>query len=225
MSSATNFGVPLPSGRAQMKQPKPKYRFRVMFFGFGATSDGDYVSIDTNKCGSPSLKAETPAVHSYNSVAYYKAKPEWETIDLSVRDSVGNQALKSIWNQLRREFNVYTQESRTSASQFKFELWIQALDGSDSQSTGLYGGTLHTWVCQGCQIADFKSGDFDYGSSEMVELDITIRPDVCFLLDENGKPIGDAVTGNGTASNSTAITATQSTFDTSAIQDSNFYNG
>lgn len=223
MSVLDKFGVPLPSGRAPMKQPKPKYRFRVLFFGFGNTGDGDFISLDTNTCSSPAIEFETPEVHSYNSVSYYKGKPTWAEIELSVRDSVGNQSIKAIGNQLRREFNVYTQESRTTASQFKFEMWIQALDGSDSQGEGLYGGTLHTWVCQGCQIKNYKSGDFDYSSSDMIELSVTLRPDACFQLDENGKPMGDEVTGTGSPENSVSVTVGQTAFDLSNLSDKNFF--
>lgn len=223
MSVVNKFGVSLPSGRTPMKNPKPKYRFRVLFFGFGANGDGDFISLDTNTCGSPSAKWDPKEVHAYNSVAHYKGKESWNTIDISIRDSVGNQSLKAVANQLRREFDTYNQESRTSASQYKFEMWIQSLDGSDTTGDGLYGGTLHTWVCQGCMIVDFKSGDYDYSSSDFIELGLTIQPDVCFLLDENGNPLGDPVAGSGDPETSVSITVAQTGFDMSAAASSNFF--
>ncbi|AXC39418.1 UNVERIFIED_ORG: hypothetical protein [Escherichia phage CMSTMSU] len=74
-------------------------------------------------------------MHSYNSSAHYKGKYTWDTIDVAFRDSVGNASAKALYNQMRKEFNYYSQESRMTDSQFKFEMWIQELDGSNSENT------------------------------------------------------------------------------------------
>lgn len=220
------YGVPVPGGtRAPMKQPKPKYRFRVLFFTFGNGSDGDYIALETNTAGSPKVEHENLTVHSYNSSAHYKGKYTWSTIEVAFRDAVGNDALKALYNQMRKEFNYYSQESRTSASQYKFEMWIQALDGSNTSDTvtNLYQGTLHTWICQGCFITDTDFGEWDYSSSEAQAITMTIQPDGCVLVGPDGSPLGDAVSGNGTPENAVSITTSSTSIDSTTLSDSNFY--
>lgn len=49
--------------------------------------------------------------------------------------------------------------------------------------------TVDTWVLQGCVISNAKFGDVSYADSDYMTIDLTIQPDNCFLLDENGVPI------------------------------------
>ncbi|WEM33262.1 hypothetical protein EJP02_201 [Escherichia phage EJP2] len=220
------YGVPLPGGgRISMKQPKAKYKFRVIFFGFGVGDDGNYITVDTNTVGAVHVEHEDVTVHSYNSSAHYKGKYTWSPIEVAFRDSVGNMSAKAVYNQMRKEFNYYTQESRMTDSQFKFEMWIQELDGSNSESTtNLFEGTLSTWVCQGCFISDSNFGEWDYSSSDAQVITMTVRPDGCAKLGPEGQPFGDEVSGNGTPENATSISGAQTAISSTSITDSNFYN-
>lgn len=225
-SMIDKYGVPLAGGgRILMKQPKAKYKFRVVLFGFGAGEDGSYITIDTNTVGAPHVSHENVTVHSYNSSAHYKGKYTWDELELTFRDSVGNQSAKAIYNQMRKEFNYYTQESRMTDSQFKFEMWIQELDGSNSDSTtDLYQGTLSTWVCQGCFLVDVNFGDWDYSSSDPQVITVSVQPDACAKLGANGEAFGDEVTGNGTPENATSISVAQTTISSTSLTDSNFFS-
>lgn len=220
------YGVPLPGGgRISMKQPKAKYKFRIIFFGFGAGEDGNFITIDTNTVGAVHVEHENVTVHSYNSSAHYKGKYTWSPVEVAFRDSVGNMSSKAIYNQMRKEFNYYTQESRLTDSQFKFEMWIQELDGSNSEATtNLYEGTLSTWVCQGCFIADSNFGEWDYSDSNPQVITMSVQPDGCAKLGPTGLPFGDEVTGNGTPENATSISGAQTAIPTTSIKDSNFFN-
>lgn len=219
------YGVPLAGGgRITMKQPKAKYKFRVVFFGFGTGDDGNFITIDTNTVGAPHVEHEAVTVHSYNSSAKFKGKYTWSPIEVAFRDSVGNQSVKALYNQLRKEFNYYTQESRMTDSQFKFEMWIQELDGSNSDSTtNLYQGTLSTWICQGCFISEANFGEWDYTSSEAQVISMTVSTDGCVKLGPNGEALGDTVTGNGTPANATAITGSQTAISSTSLTDDNFF--
>lgn len=221
------YCVPIPGvSRSPMKQPKLKFRFRVVFFGFGANGDGQFITLDTNTVGTPTVSHENGVVHSYNSSAHYKGKYSWDEIEVAFRDTVGNMSLKALYNQLRKEFNYYSQESRTTASQYKFEMWIQALDGSNSDNlTNLYEGTEHTWICQGCFIVNSNFGDWDYSSSDAQVITMSIQPDGCVIVGPSGEPLGDEVAGTGTPENATAITSSPTTIDSNTLPDSNFYKG
>ena len=226
-NSLDKFGVPIPGGgRSPMKQPKPKYRFRIMLFAFGTPDDGTMVTIDTSTVASPNQSWAKTEVHSYNSVSNFKGKYTWEEIEVTFRDSVGSQPMKALYNQMRREFNPYSQESRTAASQYKFEMWIQSLDGSNSENLeNLYEGTLHTWICQGCFIVSTNFGDWDYSSSESQIITFSVQPDNCVLVDENGKPMGDEVSGNGTPENAVGMTSSQHNIPSDTLSDNNFFRG
>ncbi|WNA15917.1 putative structural protein [Xanthomonas phage XaC1] len=228
MSSVLDkFGVPIPGGgRSSMKQPKPKNKFRILLFGFGAANDGTFITIDTNNVGAPNQSFAKTEVHSYNSVSNFKGKYTWEEIEVAFRDTVGSQPLKALYNQMRREFNPYSQESRKSASQYKFEMWIQVLDGSNSdETTNLYQGTLSTWVCQGCFIVSTNFGEWDYSSSESQLVTFSVQPDYCVLLNENGDAMGDEVSGNGTPETANGMTVSQHQIDSNTLKDQNFFRG
>lgn len=218
------YGVPISGGGNMMKSPKPKYRYRVIFFGFGANDDGNMITLDTNTVGAVSVSHENVTVHSYNSSAHYKGKYSWNTIEVAFRDSVGNDSAKAVYNQMRKEFNYYTQESRTSDSQFKFEMWIQELDGSNSsERTNLFQSNLSTWVCQGCFITETNFGEWDYSSSDPQVITMTVQPDGCAKLGPTGLPFGDEVSGNGTPEGASSISGAQTVINETSITDSNFY--
>ena len=202
-NSLDKFGVPLPSGRQAMKQPKPQYRFRVVLFAFGATGDGDQVSFETNSVSLPTYDYDAIVVNAYNSKMNYKGKYTLSTFDLAIRDSVGNGPLRAVMNQVRKEFDHFAQESRATGAQYKFECWIQSLDGSDTseRATGdLFAGTFDTTVLQGCMINSFAKEAFDYSSSEASTITLTIQADNMVTLDENGNPMGDNVEATANSS-------------------------
>ena len=197
------FGVPLPSARQSMKQPKSKFRFRLLFFGFGASGDGDQVSYETNSIDVPTISYENVAVHSYNSTMNYKGKYTIDSFNINIRDTVGNAPLTAVMNQLRKEFDHFSQESRAAASHYKFEVWIQTLDGSDATERAggdLFTGTLNTHVCQGCQIISISQDNYDYAASDAQMITLNVQPDNVVVLNENGDPMGSSVESNSSGS-------------------------
>lgn len=177
MSSLSKFGVPVGNKERQMmKQPKRKDHFRVTFLNFG--EDSESISLDVNTCGQPSVSYESHAVDAYNSKMYYKGKYTWSTIEISVRDTIDNGPLTAILKQWRKEFDHFKQEARKAAGQYKFTMFIEQLDGSNSDDA--QAGVLNGWVCEGCMMTDVAFGDgLDYGTSEYSNISITVQPDNC----------------------------------------------
>lgn len=227
MQSLNKYSVPLPGNgtRGPMKMPKRRDSYRVLFFGFGASSDdGNYIALDANTVKIPDINHEPVTIHSYNSVAHYKGRYTIGTSELTFRDTIGNNSIKALMNQMRKEFNYYSQESRTTASQYKFDIYIQMLDGSNPDSaSNMFEGTLNTWLLQSCFITDANFGDLDYSSSEPQNISITIQPDGLFLLGPDGNPLGEEVQGNGSPSTAVYAMASSVSVDDAAITDSNFY--
>lgn len=227
MNSLNKYSVPLPGNgtRGPMKMPKRRDTWRVLFFGFGASSDdGNFVALDANTVKIPEISHEPVSIHSYNSTAHYKGRYSIGTSELSFRDTIGNNSIKALMNQMRKEFNYYSQESRTSASQYKFDVYIQLLDGSNSDaSTNVFQGTLNTWVLQSCFITDSNFGDLDYSSSDPQNVSVTIQPDGVFLLGPDGEPLGEEVAGSGSPDTAESAMSSFVNVDSASITDSNFY--
>ena len=181
LNSLDKYGVPIVgSARQTMKQPKRKDQFRLTFYGFGDGTTAS-VSLDVDTVGSPSVEYEQHEVHAYNSKMHYKGKYTWSTIEVVVRDSIDNAALNLIVNQWRKEFDHYAQASRQAAGEYKFDMLIESLDGTNA---GDNTGRLSAWLCQSCMIVDLKFGEgLDYKSSEFRTITLTIQPDNCLPLD------------------------------------------
>lgn len=167
------FGVSIDgdNGQGPLLQPHTQYRFRVLFFGFG-TREGtaEALTLNTNTVSVPSLSFETQEVHSYNSRAYYAGKHEWGTAELAVRDTVDNNVTRVVGAQLQRQLDHYNQTGFQSAADYKFKMIIQQLTGGhDSAAQNIH-------LC-GCFLADVNYESFDYSSSAMRNITMTIRPD------------------------------------------------
>lgn len=167
-------------GQGPLLQPKVKYRFRVLFLGFGASGNtAEPLTLNTNTCGIPSSNTEMKEIHSYNSVAYYAGKHTWDAIDLSVRDTVDNTVTKQVGLQLQRQMDHYNQTGYRAGQDYKFTMMIQMLDGGHDSANS-------TWTLEGCFLTKVSYGDLDYSSSDMMNISMNIRYDNAILEDQSG---------------------------------------
>lgn len=134
------YGVPLPSGRnATMKQPKPKYKFRVIVYNFGTDIDEkDYIAIDVDNVDRPSLSFSVQRLNNFNSNSKYVGKHNWNPITLTVRDSVDNKAATAIARQVQKQLDFQRRISSKSAqlkSSYTFRMAIETLSGQNPDDT------------------------------------------------------------------------------------------
>ncbi len=184
--------------RQKMSQPKRKDHWRITFTGFAIdddlvlgedasqiVADSKFITLDVQSVGLPEVSYEKHEVHSYNSKMYYKGKYTWAPIDVTVRDGLDNNAVQTVYKQLQREFNHEDQSARPSPADYKFEMKIEQLDGT--QSADGSAGVLQTWECYGCLIESAQFGDgLDYTSSDFITFSFSVQPDSCLLkFDEN----------------------------------------
>lgn len=174
------FGIEISGTRGPMLQPNVQYRFRVLFFGFG-TREGtaEALTLNTNTATIPSLSFETQELHSYNSRAYFAGKHAWSTSSLQVRSDVSGTVDTAIGAQLQRQLDHYNQTGYQSAADYKFKMVIQQLNGGIGEDSVLQN--IH--MC-GCYLEDVNYDGFDYSSSAMRNIEMTIRPDN--VIFENG---------------------------------------
>lgn len=62
----------------------------------------------------------------------------------------------------------------------------------NADTTDYFQGTVCTWVLEGCIIKDFDFGDMDYSDSSFNTIELTIKPDNVYLMDETGNSIFDS---------------------------------
>ena len=92
-ASLLNFTVPLSDiGNSASGQglimPKLKYRFRILFIGFGVSTDTTELTKQVVDFKRPSVKFDEQVIDVYNSKVHYAGKPTWEAITVKIRDDV-----------------------------------------------------------------------------------------------------------------------------------------
>lgn len=178
------FGVSInrSQGQGPIAQPKMKHRWRVLFLGFGdAGRLGEAMTLNAQSVQLPTLQNPPVEVHSYNSRAYYAGKHEWNSVSLTVRDSVDNTVMRELGRQSNRILNHYTQVGYRAAGDYKFDTQIQLLEGN-------HDFALITWTLEGCFFESINFGDVDYtNGTDFVTIEMTLRYDNAVCEDESGQ--------------------------------------
>ncbi|AUS02963.1 hypothetical protein NVP2275O_382 [Vibrio phage 2.275.O._10N.286.54.E11] len=188
------FGVPYGSNRSVMAQPKPRNRFRIQLFGFNDQDGGEGtkpIILNTNSVSLPKVSYTEQKMHRYNTESSYVTRKSWQPVDLILRDEIQNGVLSAVTGHAYKIHNYFRRIIRgnTQSVDYKFEMWIQIMDGSSADDTA-YGGTINTWVLEGCTITDIDYGDLDYAESGFNEISLTIKPDNCYCVDHDGNLVG-----------------------------------
>ena len=177
-SSLLNFTVPLSNvGESAAGQgmifPKLKYRFRLIFIGFGVSTDTTELTKQVIDFKRPSVKFDDQVIDVYNSKIHYAGKPAWESTTITLRDDMEGAIQSLVGQQLQRQFDFLNQASASSAYDYKFEVLAQQLDGGNGISEPV---VLETWDLSGCYISSADYDSVDYKSSE----NLTIKLNVVF---------------------------------------------
>jgi len=171
-STLNKFGVPLVPGTSGIGilMPKLKYRFRVTMQNFGTSLPALSLTRQVESCGRPTIQHNSTALHSYNNIVYIPQKPEWQTIEIKVRDDITNSVSYLVGAQLQKQMNHFDQTSAAAGINFKFTTSIEVLDGGNV-------GTLENWYLEGCYLETVAYDSQDYTSSEPVSITLTLRYD------------------------------------------------
>lgn len=167
-----NFGVPLGggAGRGGILQPKPKHRFRVRVINFGPVAGGLELTQQVVNVSRPTVNSNPVELHSYNSIGYYAGKAVWNPITLVVRDDVTNSVSRLVGHQEQKQLNHLQQTQALAGSNYKFQMFIETLDGGDD-------GVLETWFVEGCFCESIEWDQFDYSTSDPMQITMSIRYD------------------------------------------------
>lgn len=182
------YGVPAQGQTAGLGivMPKLKHRFRVTFAGsaFSSNNSGLGVTSMTQNivtCGRPQQQFDNTPLHSYNNIVYIAQKPQWQPIEITLRDDVSNNVTSLVSTQLATQMNHYSQAQAPAGSNYKFSIAIDTLDGTMGEDNA-----LETWLLSGCYIEQVQYDSMDFASSEAVVITLSIRYDNALQGDEVG---------------------------------------
>lgn len=175
-NTLSRFGVPASDAAVlggTILMPKLKHRFRVELNNFGDQVAITDITRQVVTAGRPQIQHNNTPLHSYNNIAYYANKPEWQAIELTIRDDITNSASSLVSAQLQKQMNHYTQSAARSHMDYKFTMFMQTLDGSMDYPTNI----IEEWALEGCFLDQVQYDQMDYSSSDPVIITMTIRYD------------------------------------------------
>jgi hypothetical protein len=152
-------------------QPKLAYRFRVTFNTFG---NGENLQLTSQviSASRPSLTHDDIVVDVYNSRINLAGKHTWDPITITVRDDVTGKVAKTIAAQMQKQVDHANQSSTKSGSGYKFDMWIENLDGNSDGPVVLDG-----WHLGGCYVQNVNYGENNYATSDPLQITIAIKYD------------------------------------------------
>jgi len=186
------FGVPLQSGDAGgggILMPKLKYRFRVTFGSlFAGANEAKVMTQNVQNVTRPAVTYDEVIVESYNSKIYMHGKHTWDPVTVVLRDDITNGVTKLVGAQVQRQVNHYSQTTPVAGNDYKFDMFIEILDGVNT------GGT-ETWKLEGCFLQNVNYSDTDYSTNEPVQITLAIRFDNALHIEGDGAEVGDRADG------------------------------
>lgn len=184
VSNTLNYmSVPGDGSHTTLLMPKLKYRFRVGFTNFGAGSDITQLTNQVVDVTRPKGNFENIVLDVYNSKINIAGRHTWDPISLTLRDDMSGNIATAVGKQLQKQFDYYEQESAYAASDYKFRMTIEMLDGTNQKGTD---AQLDVWELGGCYIQSFDNGNLAYNANEAATIQLTIYFDNAILKKVGG---------------------------------------
>lgn len=193
--------------------PKLSYRFRILFSNIGVSTLSTELTKQVIDFTRPRVEFAEIPVAIYNSTAYLAGKPSWNTVTINIRDDASGEVARIIGEQVQKQFDFQEQASAAAGSDYKFKTTCQVLDGARGVATP---NILESWELYGCYIASADYGNLNYGESNPLQIQLTLRYDNAMQtpLDGQGpaygigvsvgRTLGTNISGIGTATTTTA---------------------
>ena len=160
-------------GNQGLLMPKLQYRFRVNFlnFGVGQTIELTKQVVDITR---PQVSFGEITIPVYNSTLYLAGRHEWQALTVNVRDDAQGAVSKLVGQQLQKQLDFVEQASAATGQDYKFQTNIEILDGGNGTAAPV---VLETWECYGCFLQSANYNNLNYGSNEVVTIQLSIRFD------------------------------------------------
>ena len=120
----------------------------------------------------PQITFEEVELHHMNVKRYVKGKGAWQTLQITMYDPIVPSAAQAVMEWVRLGHESVT--GRAGYSDFyKKDLTLNVL--------GPVGDVVSEWVVKGAFITNMAQGSFDWATSDVAELSITVAMDYCVL--------------------------------------------
>lgn len=198
VTSLPNFTVPGAGGEQQgVLMPKLKYRFRAFFTNFGDTEGANAgQSFELTKqvmnITRPEVSFDPITIELYNSKTHMAGKHTWGDMTVELRDDVDGLVSSKVGRQLQKQLDFFNQSAPPDATDYKFQLGFEILDGRN----GAQVGVLEAWEIQGAFLQAANYNTMDYTSNEPATISLTVKFDNAVQTVAPGGGVG----GQGTLS-------------------------
>jgi len=145
-------------------EPKLKNRYTMSIEGIPA-----YLIKTANR---PQISFEEIELHHMNVKRWVKGKANWEALEVTLYDPVVPSAAQAVMEWVRLSHESVT--GRDGYSDFyKKDVSFNVL--------GPVGDKVEEWTLKGAWVQSSNFGDLDFGSSDPVEIALTLRYDYAIL--------------------------------------------
>ena len=145
-------------------EPKTQNRFALFIDGIP--------SFMVKQVSSPNFTDEVIKLDHINSYRKIRGKREWGDMDMTLYDPITPSGAQAVMEWARLSYESVT--GRAGYSDFyKKDLTLNVL--------GPVGDIIGEWVIKGAFIQNADFGQYDWASSEVVDLNLTVSMDYCIL--------------------------------------------
>jgi hypothetical protein len=116
----------------------------------------------------PSVTIEEVEIPFLNTSTYVAGRFNWETIDITFRDPIGPSATQALMEWVRLHAESVTGRMGYAAG-YKKDIELELLDPT--------GVVIEKWILQGTFLTNVNFNDLDYSSSDIVDINATLRFD------------------------------------------------
>jgi hypothetical protein len=122
----------------------------------------------------PTVTFSDIVVDVYNSKVKLAGKPEWQDIQVVLRDDAPGNVTRLVGEQLQKQFDFMEQSSAASGIDYKFVTRCEMLDGGNGVNEPT---VLETWELYGCYIQSAAYGELNYSTNDPVQITLTLKFD------------------------------------------------
>lgn len=172
MATVNDIGIP--GVGTGILHPRQQHKWRITFANMGGGTDSQPLSMQAINITRPSLTFEEVQLDRYNSRAFIAGKHTFEPMTITFEDDITGTASQVLQDQIQKQQWLIGAEgpwlcSAGEGSLYKFVTYMDSLDGCEQ--------VVEKWTVEGCWLSNIEYGQYDYASSEAVQITATIRYD------------------------------------------------
>lgn len=168
------------------KEPKRKFRFKIIMNGLSADSSG--IVWYAKKVDKPKYEI-SEAEHTFlTHKFYYPGRVTWQTIDMTLVDPVSPGATAQLNALIDAQGYAIPATTVGSFETMSKGKGASALGTVEIHQMDSEGDTVEKWTLKNPWIKGVQYGDLDYGAEDLVEITLTLRYDwaVCEIRSGSG---------------------------------------